>query len=254
MFIDVHSYSRLVLYPWGYTYNNAPNHNTLKTMSYKFAYYNGHAPQKSTDLYPSAGTTDDWAYGELGVPGFCFEVGDNFHQSCSVFENDINPRNRQALLRAIKLSRRPYRLTYGPEVTNLSFYFNPVKDLVVSYTADDTLYSSYNGGLPSQYIDSLRYSIDKPSWISGSSPITVLLRKSVPKFNGNFTVSTDELAPGQHTLFVEALDNGGAWGPPTAIFFTISGEETPVITPTAEPTLPPVIMRKYYLPLIEAQP
>jgi hypothetical protein len=80
------------------------------------------------------------------------------------------------------------------------------------------------------------------------------LRKSEPKFTGNFTVSTDGLAPGQHTLFVEALDNGGAWGPPTAIFFTISGEETPVITPTAEPTLPPVIIEKYYLPLIEAQP
>lgn len=254
MFIDIHSYSRLVLYPWGYTYTNAPNHNTLKTMSYKFAYYNGHAPQKSTDLYPSAGTTDDWAYGELGVPGFCFEVGDNFHQSCSVFENDINPRNLQALLRAIKLARKPYRLTYGPEITNLSFHVNPVKDLVVSYTADDTLYSNYQGGLPSQFIDSLRYSIDKPSWISDANAKTILLRKSVTKYSGQFTVSTDGLTPGQHILFVEALDNGGVWGPPTAIFFTTSVEETPVITPTAEPTQPPVILRKYYLPLIEAQP
>lgn len=48
MFIDLHSYSRLVLWPWGYTYNNAPNDASLRVMSYKFAYYNGHTPQKST--------------------------------------------------------------------------------------------------------------------------------------------------------------------------------------------------------------
>ena len=239
MFIDLHSYSRLVLWPWGYTYDNAPNHDSLKVMSYKFAYYNGHDPQKSTELYPSAGTTDDWAYGELGVPGFCFEVGDSFHQSCSVFENDINPRNQQSLLRAIKLARLPYRLAYGPEVTNLSVAPNPVEpgqNLVVTYTANDTLYSTYEGGIPSQGIDSIRYSVDKPSWISGSNATTIVLRKSVPVFTGTFNFSTTGLTPGQHTLFVESLDGSGNWGPPTAIFFTVSGGEPPVAVADAYTT------------------
>lgn len=75
MFIDLHSYSELVLWPWGYTYNNAPNHASLRAMSYKFAYYNGYSPEKSSGLYLTRGSTDDWAYGELGVPGFCIEVG-----------------------------------------------------------------------------------------------------------------------------------------------------------------------------------
>ena len=224
MFVDLHSYSRLVLWPWGYTYDTAPNDVSLKVMSYKFAYYNGHDPQKSTELYPTTGSTDDWAYGELGVPGFCFEVGDTFHQSCSVFETDINPNNQQALLRAIKIARLPYLLAYGPEVTNLLLQTDPVAlghDLVVNYTADDTLYSSYRGGIPSQYIMSIKYSIDKPSWITDSNWQIVPVNASTPSFSGTFTASTAGLEPGQHTLFVESEDNSGLWGPPTAIFFTV---------------------------------
>jgi len=214
MFIDLHSYERLVLWPWGYTDANAPNDASLRVMSYKFAYYNGHTPQKSTELYPTTGSTDDWTYGELGVPGFCFEVGDAFHQNCSVFENDINPNNQQALLRAIKIARRPYRLAYGPEVTNLSLQTNPVlpgQNLVVNYTADDTLYSTYLGGVPASTIDSIRYSFDKPSWIGGSGAKTIVLRTQVPKYTATFAASTTGLTPGQHTLFVESLD-GSARG------------------------------------------
>lgn len=247
MFIDLHSYSRLVLWPWGYTYATAPNDASLKTMSYKFAYYNGHEPAQSVDLYPTNGTTDDWAYGELGLPGFCFEVGDVFHQSCSVFESDINPRNQQSLLRAIKIARLPYRLTYGPEVTNLSLLANPVApgaNLTVNYTANDTLYSTYNGGIPANNIDSIRYSIDNPSWIIGANPTTILLRKSVPVWTGQFTFSTTGLSLGQHTLFIESSD-GNAWGPPTAIFFTISdgSSPTPTFTPTTThtPTVTPTV-------------
>jgi len=35
------------------------------------------------------------------------------------------------------------------------------------------------------------------------------------------TVDTRGLAPGRHTLFVESQDSSGAWGPPTALFFTV---------------------------------
>lgn len=253
MFIDLHSYSRLVLWPWGYTYDNAPNHASLKTMSYKFAYYNNHTPQKSTELYPSAGTTDDWAYGELGLPGFCFELGDTFHQNCSTFENDISPRNIQALLRAIKIARRPYLLTYGPEVTNLSLSVNPVlpgQNLTVNFTADDTLFSSYQGGVASQNIDSIRYSFDKPSWISGANAKTIVLRTQVPKYTATFAASTSGLTVGQHVLYVEALDSAGSWGPPTAIFFTISegGSPTPTPIPTATP--PPAATYTIFVPFI----
>jgi len=259
MFIDMHSYSELVLWPWGYTGTPAPNDASLRAMSYKFAYYNGYTPQQSVVLYQTEGTTDDWAYGELGLPGFCFELGTSFHQGCSAFESEIYPDNQEALIRAIKIARKPYRLTHGPEVTNLSAYLNP-GGLVVNYTADDTLYSTYLGGVPSSNIMSIRYSIDKPSWIAGANPKTVELRTTVPKYSGMFSVNLDDLAPGQHTLFVEALDNSGAWGPPTAIFFEVEGEVTPTPptptppTPTPPtPTPPPDPEQTIYLPLIRRE-
>lgn len=231
MFIDLHSYSELVLWPWGYTEDLAPNDASLRVMSYKFAYYNNYTPQKSTELYPTTGSTDDWAYGELGLPGFCFEVGLTFHQSCSLFENEINPDNQQALLRAIKIARKPYRLTYGPEVSNLSVSPDPVlpgENLVVNYTANDTLFSSYGSGVPSQNIISIKYSIDKPSWISGSGWQIIPVNAPSPVYSGTFSVSTAGLSAGQHTLFLESADGSGLWGPPTAIFFTVSGGEPPV--------------------------
>lgn len=232
IFIDLHSYSELVLWPWGYTDEQAPNYSSLRVMSYKFAYYNGYLPQQSESLYATTGTTDDWAYGELGVPGFCFEVGPYpFYQSCSLFENEINPDNQQALLRAIKIARKPYRLAYGPEMTNLSVSPNPVEleqNLVVNYTANDTFFSSYGSGVPSQNIISVKYSIDKPSWIAGSGWQIVPVNASSPIYSGTFTASTAGLSSGQHTIFVESADGSGLWGPPTAIFFTISNGDAPV--------------------------
>lgn len=256
MFIDLHSYSRLVLWPWGYTYDLAPNDAQLKTMSYKFAYYNGHTPQKSTALYPSAGTTDDWAYGELGVPGFCFELGDTFHESCTKFDGDIHPKNVQALIRAVKIARLPYTLTYGPEVTNLSGPSEPVQvgqNMTFTMTLDDTLYSTYSGGIPSQYISALRYSIDKPSWVSGANPIIVNKPSSSPKLTTSITISTNGLTPGVHTLFVEGKDV--KFGPPTAINFTVVAQlptSTPSPTPTPAPTPTPTpIIYKIFMPMIE---
>jgi len=116
-------------------------------------------------------------------------------------------------------------------VTNLSVSPNPVlpgENLVVNYTANDTLYSSYEGGVPLQNIISIKYSIDKPSWISGSGWQIIPVNAPSPIYSGTFNASTAGLTLGQHTLFVESADGSGLWGPPTAIFFTISGGEPPV--------------------------
>ncbi|HVG33254.1 MAG TPA: M14 family zinc carboxypeptidase, partial [Pyrinomonadaceae bacterium] len=75
--ITLHSYGNLVLWPWGHTGTPAPNGAGLALIGHKFASYNGFAPDQSTGLYPASGTTDDWAYGELGIPAYTFEVGPN---------------------------------------------------------------------------------------------------------------------------------------------------------------------------------
>jgi hypothetical protein len=75
VYLDVHSAAGLVLWPWGYTYSVAPNGTALQTLGRKSAYFNGYTPQQSIDLYITDGTTDDFAYGDLGVAAYCWELG-----------------------------------------------------------------------------------------------------------------------------------------------------------------------------------
>jgi murein tripeptide amidase MpaA len=245
MFLDLHSYSELVLFPWGYTNNNAPNHDQLKHLAYKFAYYNKYDPKKSTELYPTDGSTDDFAYGELGVPAFCFEMGNAFHEGCSAFESNIWPDNKPALLRGIKLARRPYMDTYGPEVTFLTKPtrpVNPTLPMVLSVQIDDTLYSGFAGGVPSQKIKAIRYSFDKPSWIEGANPKIIERNFTGPKVDATLALDINGLTPGRHMLFMEGQDVSGKWGIPTAIYFTVAeGNPTPTpsLTPTPSPTPSP---------------
>ena len=113
IFIDLHSYSQLVLWPWGDTSRVAPNGPAMQTLGRKFAYFNGYTPEQSVGLYPTSGTTDDTAYGELGVPAFTIEMGVNFFESCTTFESSTYPTNLPALLYAAKARAGPIKLRPG---------------------------------------------------------------------------------------------------------------------------------------------
>ncbi len=226
-FITLHSYSELVLWPWGFDYPQAPNHTQLQTLGRKFAYFNGYEPSQSSDLYPAAGTTDDWAYGELGIAAYTFELGTSFFQSCSTFENTIYPDNFGALFYAAKASHRPYQSPAGPEVLNVTVVPTttvPGAPLTISAQADDTRYGTLGGIEPSQNVTGARFSVDAPSWITGTltsplQPADGAWDSSVEALSGQFDPSGLGLTPGKHTLFVEAQDAQGNWGVPSAVFF-----------------------------------
>ncbi|MCD4664671.1 MAG: zinc carboxypeptidase, partial [Bacteroidales bacterium] len=74
--ITYHSYSELVLFPYGYDENmTAPDHDALEELAIEMAVTipainqpNGHYfPTESWDLYPASGTTDDYSYGQRGI-------------------------------------------------------------------------------------------------------------------------------------------------------------------------------------------
>ena len=67
LFMDIHSYSQLVLWPWGDTSSAAPNMAPLRTLGRRLAYFNSYRPQQSAELYGTDGATDDFAYGD-GAP------------------------------------------------------------------------------------------------------------------------------------------------------------------------------------------
>lgn len=231
LFITLHSYSELVLWPWGWTPTDAPNHVQLRTLGRKLAYYNNYFPQQSNDLYATTGTSDDWAYGELGIAAYTYEMGTSFFQSCSSFESTIYPTNLASLLYAFKAARLPYMNPSGPDVLNVAVSPTSVPagtPVQLTAVANDTRFNNQNGTEPTQNIAEARYSIDDPSWISGTP--TYPMSATDGSFNETIedvqaTVNTSQLSAGQHIIFVESRDAAGNWGSPSAVFLNITSPQ-----------------------------
>ncbi len=229
IFMDLHSYSQLVLWPWGDTSQVAPNGPAMQTLGRKFAYFNGYSPEQSVGLYPTSGTTDDTAYGELGVPAFTIEMGVDFFESCASFESTTYPANLPALLYAAKAARRPYQTPAGPDVLSLTAApaAAPAGAIItLNATANDTRFNNSNGLEPTQNIAAARYSIDTPSWLGATLyPLSAgdgSFNATIESITGQ--VNTAGLTPGRHTVFVEAQDAANNWGVPTAAFITVTAD------------------------------
>jgi hypothetical protein len=233
VFITLHSHGDQVLFPYGFRPTSSPNHAQLETLGRKFGYYNDYEVCQSGEpgcIYATTGTTDDWAYGELGLAAYTFELGTAFFQGCSYFEETIVPQNLPALLYAFKAARRPYQTPAGPE--SLGVTVTPtttVAGTAVTLTAvaDDARYDSNGWGTePLQNVAAARHTVDAPSWATGV--ISYPLSPADGAFDGSVesvgtVVDTTGWTPGRHTLFVEAQDADGNWGVPTAVFLWVTG-------------------------------
>ncbi len=63
--LNAHSYSNLLLFPIGWsTTEFAADHDYFQAFSSHQVLFSGYANQKSTDLYPAAGDSDDWMYAD----------------------------------------------------------------------------------------------------------------------------------------------------------------------------------------------
>ena len=222
VFLDLHSFGEDVLWSWGFTPEQPPDGEALYSLGRKLAFYNDYRPQHGS-LSTVDGATKDFAYGELGVPGFTIELGTDFFQDCASFEFSIAPDNLEMLLYAAKTVRAPYREPAGPETVDLSV---PPRVFVVGETidvaalVDDTRYNQSNGLEPTQAIVAAEASIDDPPWVGATLPL--LPADGVfdsPSEAVSLTLDTAGLAAGRHTLFVRGQDANGAWGVPTAEFF-----------------------------------
>jgi carboxypeptidase T len=228
IFIDIHSSGMLVMWPWGHTTQVAPNGTQLQTLGRKYAYFNNHTPQQAIELYTTDGTTRDFGYGELGVATFTFELGTEFFQACSYFENVIVPTNLPALLYAARVTRAPYMWPAGPDALGVatapSGSVPSGQPLAVSATIDDTRYNNSNGVEPVQAIAAAEVYVDTPPWTPGAVPT------ALSAVDGTFdetseavtgTLSTAGWPLGRHTLFVRGRDAADAWGPVGAVFVDV---------------------------------
>ncbi|NUM44309.1 MAG: isopeptide-forming domain-containing fimbrial protein [Anaerolineales bacterium] len=251
VYLDLHSYSRLVLWPWGGYNTPTANGSAFQTLGRKFAYFNAYTPVQSYELYPTDGTTVDFGYGDLGVASFVFELGNNFFESCSYFESTLLPQNLNALLYAAKTVRTPYLTPQGPEALSLTLSDTSVPQgtpVTLNATLNDTRFNNTQGSEPVDQIAAAEYYLDVPSWITTTVPVAYPMSPVDGNFNTSIenataVIDTSTLAPGQHLIYVRGQDNdaNAYWGPPTAIFLTIEAplaEETltkTVSVPTVQP-------------------
>jgi carboxypeptidase T len=106
--IDFHTYSELVLWPYGYTTANtaagltADDQAMLSTLGRQMAATNGYTPEQASDLYIADGTIDDWAWGTYKIASYTFEMypttsSPGFYPPDEVIGRETS-RNRDAVL------------------------------------------------------------------------------------------------------------------------------------------------------------
>jgi carboxypeptidase T len=118
--IDFHTYSELVLWPYGYTYTDVPADMTtddqavFSTLGRDMAATNGFTPEQGSDLYITDGTIDDWLYGQYKVFSYTFEMyprssSPGFYPPDEVIGRETT-RNREAALRLLENADCMYRV------------------------------------------------------------------------------------------------------------------------------------------------
>jgi carboxypeptidase T len=130
--IDFHTYSELILWPYGYTTADttptltANERNAHATLGRQMANTNGYTPEQSSDLYIADGTIGDWQWGQHRIYNYTFEMyptGSNpgFYPPDEVIGRETS-RNREAVLmleEAADCIPRVIGLSCGPPAVTL---------------------------------------------------------------------------------------------------------------------------------------
>ena len=237
IFFDIHSYSQLVLWPWGDTTNLAPNSTALATLGRRLAFFNSYRPEQSVGLYATDGATDDSMYGLLGVPSYTLELGVAFFESCTTFQSSTLPKNLAALKYSARNLAAPYRYPAGPDTISVSTSSASVPagtPVTISAILDDSQFNQSNGTEATHAIASARLYVDIPPWEAGASGI--VMNASDGSFNSTretvtASLGTTGLSAGRHIVYVQGTDASGKPGTPNAVLLTIGG--TAPSAPTA---------------------
>ncbi len=78
--VDIHTYSELILWPYGYKTADtgsdmtADQRNTFATLGRQMANTNGYTPEQASDLYIADGIIIDWMFRNQGIFAYTFEL------------------------------------------------------------------------------------------------------------------------------------------------------------------------------------
>ncbi|KAI2490337.1 metallocarboxypeptidase [Fragilaria crotonensis] len=168
--------------------------------------------------YLSSGASVDYSYGLLGAAGISFELGNTFYQDCTTFENTILPKNFKTLTYLAKITKAPFSMAKGPDVTKLTTTMNG-NILTVVATASDSALSYGKIASSKQGVRNIRAFINTHPY---SLPTMNASTARYVLKNGNATtIDVSSLASGsRNVLYVQATDTAGYRGPVTAAYFS----------------------------------
>ncbi|MBI5201991.1 MAG: zinc carboxypeptidase [Elusimicrobia bacterium] len=115
--LSYHTFSELVLYPWGHKYDpidDGPALAAYKAMATKFGELTGYTPEQSSELYIASGDTTDWAWGERGIFSFTFELtpasswDGGFYPGAKAIDPTFQ-KNIAPMLYLLEMADDPYR-------------------------------------------------------------------------------------------------------------------------------------------------
>ena len=163
--IDWHTYSELILWPYGYTTADTATglsldqRNTFAALGQNMAATNSYTPEQSSDLYIADGTINDWLWGSQGIWSYTFEMypatsNPGFYPPDEVIPAQTS-RNREAVLRFLEYSDCPYKVI-GKETqycgiqstTIFSDDFETAKGWTVGSAADTATLGRWERGDP----------------------------------------------------------------------------------------------------------
>jgi carboxypeptidase T len=119
--MDFHTYSELVLWPFGYTNSStgtgmtADQNNTFATLGRQMAATNRYTPEQSSALYITDGDLLDWLWGTHKIFAYTFEMyptsssAGGFYPPGSVINRET-ARNKEAVLIMAEVADCPYKV------------------------------------------------------------------------------------------------------------------------------------------------
>jgi carboxypeptidase T len=187
-----HSFSNLILWPWGYQ-DAPPPDKRLAPIGMQLGKLSGYKPEQSCQLYATSGDTTDWAFGEHGILAYTTEIGsygDGFDPPYSKMPT-FWKQNEPGVRLLLTLADNPAHI-FGPAVTEVA-----------------TRGGAVTANLPKGAVEAEAF-VGK-----AGADGTGLASRADSNGNAVFQIPSDA---GGRLMLVHAKDAKGNWGPLKAVF------------------------------------
>jgi hypothetical protein len=241
IFVDMHSYGEVYIFPWGYANSRTPNHNAIQSALGKLEHITGYeALGPGEDFYGEAsGATDDSLYALFGPLSFTMEIGNAFHESCINFEQNV-PKLIESLQYAASIASQPYVLGQGPDIVSVQITPGVVQEsdsLNIMVKASDSEKQSFRSiTTAQQFVTEIRVYMDDHPLVVGNeriAPVWSWNSSSSSLINGELDVTLPwnsvilARGAGNHIMYIQAIDSNGYHGPVTAVDLTVDASTFP---------------------------